>query len=160
MPGCSPAGIIGDVPEQRKAETLMVRCSDHRLARACEDFLENQLHAPPGSYDLLVVPGGPQFLCPTTYLPKFLWVGARWVRFLVEAHGIKRMVLIAHQDCGWYRQLFGPQLAPTDPVRKEKRQRQDLHDTRANLLQAFPDLKVEIFFARLQEPGVTFESVD
>jgi hypothetical protein len=136
----------------------MVRCSDHRLARACEDFLENQLHVPPGTYDLLVVPGGPQFLCPTTYLPKFLWVGLRWVRFLVEAHEIKRMVLIAHQDCGWYRQLFGPQVA--DPVRKEALQRKDLHSTRAHLLQAFPNLKVDTFFARLHEPGVTFDLVD
>jgi hypothetical protein len=145
------------VSEQRKAETLMVRCSDHRLARACEDFLENHRHAPSGSYDLLVVPGGPQFLCPTAYLPKFLWVGLRWVRFLVEEHGIKRMVLIAHQDCGWYRQLFGPQL--TDAARKEQRQRQDLRDTRENLIRAFPGLKVEIFFARLQESGVTFDPV-
>jgi hypothetical protein len=135
----------------------MVRCSDHRLARACEDFLENQLHALPSSYDLLVVPGGPQFLCATAYLPKFLWVGLRWMRFLVEAHEIKRVVLIAHQDCGWYRQLYGPTL---DPARKDERQRQDLRRSRDDLRRVFPNLKVEIFFARLQESGVTFEPVE
>jgi hypothetical protein len=135
----------------------MVRCSDHRLARACEDFLENQLHAAPGSYDLVVVPGGPHFLSPSEYLPKFGWVGRRWMRFLVEAHEIHRVVLIAHQDCGWYRQLHGPTL---DTAGREARQRQDLHISSMDLRQAFPGLRVDTFFARLQEPGVTFEPVE
>lgn len=144
------------MPEQRKAETVMVRCSDHRRARACEDFLENQLHAPVGSYDLLVVPGGPQFLCAVDYMPKFLWVGIRWMRFLVEQHGIRRVVLINHQDCGWYRQLHG---AVLEGARKEERQKEDLRRARRDLTEAFPELKVEIFFARLQESGVTFEAI-
>lgn len=142
---------------QRKAETLMVRCSDHRLARACEDFLEHKLLVPEGSYDLVVVPGGPQFLCAIDYLPKFLWVGLRWMRFLVEAHEIKRVVLITHQDCGWYRHVHG---ATLEGARKEERQRQDLHTARVNLQGAFPGLEVNTFFARLKDPGVAFEGVD
>jgi hypothetical protein len=144
--------------EQRKAETVMVRCSDHRLARVCEDFLENDLAAPRGSYDLVVVPGGPQFLCAVDYLPKFLWVGRRWMSFLVDAHEIRRAVLISHQDCGWYRQVHGVALTGE---RKEERQKQDLRQARSGLLKFLPQLEVRAFFARLHSPSadVTFEEV-
>src|SRR5437879_9826167 len=104
---------------QRKADALMVRCSDHRLANACETFVENTLKII--NYDLLVVPGGPQFLCALEYLPKFHWAGRRWMRFLVDAHEVKRVVLITHQDCGWYRHLHG---AHED---HGERQKADLH---------------------------------
>ena len=135
----------------------MVRCSDHRLARACEDFIEHKLAVPEGTYDLVVVPGGPQFLCAMDYLPKFLWVGLRWMRFLVEAHEIKRVVLIAHQDCGWYGHVHGKIL---EGARKEERQCDDLRLARKNLTGSFPQLQVNTFFARLQESGVTFDHVE
>jgi hypothetical protein len=137
---------------QRKADTLMVRCSDHRLALACEQFLEKSLGVQRGAYDLIVVPGGPQFLCALDYLPKFLWVGRRWMRFLAEHHEVRQVVLISHQDCGWYRHVHGEV--------QDARQKDDLRRARAALTEWLPHLSVLCFFARFRDPDVDFEKVE
>jgi len=127
---------------------LVVHCSDHRFRRAFEDFIEKTLGI--GDYDRIAVPGGPQFLVALDYLPKFAWVGNRWTKFLVEAHGTKRVVLIAHEDCGWYRHVLGSH------AEVEARQHQDLDHARDQLLQALPGVAVETYLATLHNGRIEF----
>ncbi len=129
----------------------MIRCSDHRLARACEDFVEDTLLIP--DYDLLVVPGGPQFLSALNYMPKFLWAGQRWMRFLIDAHEVKRVVLITHQDCGWYKRLHGMNEDHAD------RQKADLLDAAVHLRELDPALRVDCFYASLETGEVKFSAI-
>ena len=137
---------------QRKCDTLMIRCSDHRLAHACEQFLEEVLKV--SDYDMLVVPGGPQFLSALDYLPKFNWAGRRWMRFLVDAHEVKRVILISHEDCGWYRHLHGGH------EEHDARQQDDLRRAAAHLMDIFPGLHAEAYFASLSDGKVRITKVE
>ena len=100
MPPFQPSSKINNTP----AETLVVHCSDHRFLAGIHEFLDCGLNLNQ-NYDLLVIPGGPQSLTLVEYLPKFSWAGWKWFRYLVETHELRRLVLIAHQDCVWYRSL-------------------------------------------------------
>lgn len=81
--------------------TLVVTCSSNVYQPVVRQFVESHLGLPAGTYDLLAVPGGPQFLLLTEYLPKFAWAGHRWMKFLIEKHRLKRVVLVSHDDCAW-----------------------------------------------------------
>lgn len=144
------AAFLGEVPPG--TTTLVVRCSDHRFQRAFDHFIENVLRIE--SYDLIAVPGGPQFLVALDYLPKFAWVGNRWTKFLAEAHGLKRVVLIGHEDCGWYKHVHGSH------AELETRQREDLHHARDQLRRALPGVAVETYLATLHDEKVGFLHVD
>lgn len=131
------------------ASTLVVYCSDFRLQRAFRWFLEESLNIK--AYDLLAVPGGPQMLAAPVNLPKFGWVGERWTRFLVEAHGLTRVILVAHDDCGWYRHVYGPH---ADQAAQQAR---DLEYARDRLTASLPGAAVETYRALLRGRNVTFE---
>lgn len=124
-------------------DLLVVHCSDHRFQGGFYEFLNLKLNLDE-NYDLLVIPGGPQSLTLVEYLPKFAWASWKWFRFLVEAHALKRLILIAHQDCGWYKSLPGHLFGSSDPRR---RQEEDLRRVRQTLTEEFPQLSVELYFA-------------
>ncbi|MFO0980736.1 MAG: hypothetical protein U1E76_03135 [Planctomycetota bacterium] len=69
------------------------------------------------------------------------------LRFLIAAHELERVVLIAHQDCGFYRRRLG-----LVPIELEPQQRGDLEQA-ARRLQAFGALRVDAFFARTRSAG-------
>lgn len=87
---------------QRESAVLVIACSAYDFLPYTREFLEQHLGLAEGTYDLLAVPGGPQFLLLTEYLPKFAWVGHKWVKFLTERHRLRRVIAIAHEDCAWY----------------------------------------------------------
>jgi hypothetical protein len=125
------------------AEVLVIYCSDHRFQAGFNEFLNRQLNLQE-NYDLLVLPGGPQCLTLVEYMPKFSWAGWKWMRFLVDAHKLKRLILIQHQDCGWYKELPFHLHSSTDP---RKRQEEDLRRARAALAKERPELAVELYYA-------------
>jgi hypothetical protein len=59
-----------------ESAVLVISCSSNAFLPYTQEFLEKHLGLGPGAYDLLAVPGGPQFLLLTEYLPKFAWGGA------------------------------------------------------------------------------------
>ncbi len=88
---------------------------------------------------------------------KFAWASWKWFRFLLEAHAPKRIILIAHQDCGWYKSLPHHLFAFSDP---RHRQEEDLRRARHALTKDFPDLSVELYYAGCDaQDRVTVESV-
>ena len=107
------------------------------------EFLNGKLNLDE-NYDLLVLPGGPQCLTLVEYLPKFSWAGWKWFRYLVDAHDLKRLILIQHQDCGWYKELPHHLHSSSDP---RQRQEQDLRRARAALTKERPELSVELYYA-------------
>jgi len=109
----------------KRSETsvLVIHCGDYRFQTAFQEFLNEGL-ALAGDYDLLVIPGGPLSLTLLDYLPKFSWTSWKWLRFFIERHGIRRVVLIQHQDCAWYKTMPLHLHAPSAELRD--RQEQDL----------------------------------
>jgi hypothetical protein len=80
----------------------VVACSSYAtLPYVCE-FLDQHLNLPEGTYNLLAVPGGHQFMALSEYLPKFAWVGQKWINFAIEKLKVRRIILISHDDCSWY----------------------------------------------------------
>jgi hypothetical protein len=87
---------------ERESATLVVTCTSNAYSPYIREFLLKHLGLAEGTYDYLSVPGGPQFLLLTGYLPKFAWAGQRWVKFLVERNRLTRAVLVTHEGCAWH----------------------------------------------------------
>ena len=102
------------------AEVLAIHCSDHRFQAGFYEFLNRKLKLDE-NYDLLVLPGGPQCLTLVEYLPKFSWAGWKWFRFLVDAHDLKRLILIQHQDCAGTRHCHFTCILPRSRASARKR---------------------------------------
>jgi hypothetical protein len=134
-------------------EAIVIHCSDPRFRRHFQEFLESHLKV--SSYGLVAVPGGPQFLTLTEYLPKFSWVGWRWVKFLFDVARPRRVILIAHHDCLWYRdgRFWQGRLSLYE------RQIRDLRAVRQALLERFSGVTVELYFALLDGEQAAFESI-
>jgi hypothetical protein len=138
---------------REQPDALVLHCSDPRFQKHFHDFLRGSLGL--DTYGLLAAPGGAQFLTMLDYLPKFSWVGWRWAKFLVDLSRPRRLILIAHDDCRWYRDMRfwqhsgdwkGAALA-------------DLGRVAAGFRQRFGDLGVEAYFARIEGAEVVFEEV-
>lgn len=123
----------------------MVHCSDGRYRPAFQRFVEE--YAKPGAWQLLALPGGPRSLAPGASENAYR-TGWRWMEFLIEKGKPARVLLVAHSDCLWY--LEGPSAEPSSTCLQ--RQIEDLRAVRQELLRRYPDLKVELYYAR-QENG-------
>jgi hypothetical protein len=129
--------------ERAETEVLAIHCSDHRFQMGLREFLDERLGLR-ANYDAVVVPGGPQCLVEVTPLPKFSWASRKWSKMLIQAHSLKRLVLIAHQDCGWYKWL--EEWQPTHGAVRRK-QEEDLRAASRVALQLVPGLVVDLFYA-------------
>ncbi len=137
-------------------DLLVIHCGDHRFQGAFYEFLNRNLNLNE-NYDLMVIPGGPQSLSLVEYLPKFSWSSWKWFRFFVENHGIRRLILIQHQDCAWYQTMPAHLHASSD---LRERQEQDLGRITIALKKDFPDLSVELYYAGWDaEDRITFDAI-
>jgi len=141
----------------RRPDTVIISCVDGRWRAQIQEFtvnyLKTDLHA-----DFLAVPGGIEPLTLFDLVPKDFNFFRRRLESLIEAHGTKRIVAIAHQDCAWYkaRKLFSL------TVDLKERQITDLRRVAARLREMLPEVTVETYYARLEgtDPGhVVFEPV-
>jgi hypothetical protein len=104
------------------------------------------------------VPGGIEPLTLVDLMPKDFNFFRRRLEALVESHGTRRIVAIAHQDCAWYK---ARKLGPITLDLREQQIR-DLRRASARLREMFTGLTVETYFARLgqtQPETVVFDSV-
>ena len=140
-----------------RPDTVIISCVDGRWRSQIQDFTVNYLKADLHA-DFLAVPGGIEPLTLFDLVPKDFNFFRRRLEALVESHGTKRIVAIAHQDCAWYKDktFLGFKL----DVRE--RQITDLKRVAARLRETFPGLTVETYFARFatNDPQrVVFEPV-
>lgn len=134
---------LGSKIKRGDTETLVVHCGDYRFQAGFSEFLNQTLNLN-GNYDLMVIPGGPLSLTLFEYLPKYSWASWKWFRFFVERHGIRRLILIQHQDCAWY-QTMPAHLHDFHELRQ--RQEQDLERIKKTLQKDFSGLAVELYYA-------------
>jgi hypothetical protein len=143
--------------EDKGSTVLVVACSSYVTLPYVREFLDQHLKLPEGTYNLLAVPGGPQFMALTEYLPKFAWVGQKWINFAIDKLQVRRIILISHQDCSWYAdERFVPALlhklghhdqSPHD------RQRDDLKATAASLRSSLHLSTIEAYFVEKAADG-------
>jgi hypothetical protein len=81
-------------------DALAVYCSDGRYADQVGDFLHDGLRLE--RVDLMVIPGGSACLAGHFAGYRLDEAVFEQIRFLIEAHELRRVILIAHHDCGFY----------------------------------------------------------
>jgi hypothetical protein len=133
-------------------DALALYCSDGRFTEAVEELLHSLGHA---RLDTLTMAGGPGLFN--------LWIAgvgdstsiAAGAKFLIEAHRIKRVILIAHEGCGYYRK----HLAGRAPADIRHQQEDDLRLAARTLETARSGLRVDAFYAKVAEGHVAFEQL-
>jgi hypothetical protein len=139
--------------ESSRIHAAALYCSDGRIGEQFDDFLQNGLGLP--RYDRIALPGGPACLAghPQAHLEEQGVVDE--LRFLVDVHKLKRIVLIQHQGCAFY----ATRLEMKEP-RLELMQRADLVRATALVHRVTGLEAIEGYFARLVEGHMKFERVE
>jgi hypothetical protein len=133
--------------------TAAIYCSDARVGEHVEDLLHKRLEA--AQFDRLAVPGGPAVL--VEHAPCFFEMQSltKQLQFLVQAHQLRRILLIAHEDCQYYLQHL--RVPPQD---LEAHQRKDLEEGAGRVRQLFPGLSVHALLAHVHGDRVRFELLE
>ena len=130
-----------------------VYCADGRFGDQIDDLLHHCLKLP--GYDRLAIPGGAA--CLLHHFNGFFAEQAtvEHLEFLIRTHQLHSVVLIAHQDCGYYLNRLH-----VNPADLEQRQRDDLDAARRRILALAPETTVAVFFARHLGDKVCFEMLN
>jgi len=139
--------------EAQRIHAAAIYCSDGRMGTHFDDFLSNGLQLP--RYDRVALPGGPAALAehPETKLEHA--AVADELKFLVDVHGLKRVVLIQHQNCAFYTGRL-----KLNGFEVERRQLQDLSSAADFVRQITGVDKIEAYFARRFDAPVGFEPIE
>jgi carbonic anhydrase len=141
--------LIGYNPD--RVQAVAVYCSDGRYGEQIDELLNRGLGLP--RYDRLAVPGGAACLAGHFYTYREEEGVMEQLRFLVTVHKVRRVVLIAHQNCAYYTDRL--QVAP---LQLETKQHEDLIKAARRVQRFGRDLQIDVFFARLKGDVVCFES--
>jgi len=139
--------------DPERIHAVAVYCSDGRFGEQVDDLLQNGLQLP--QYDRLVVPGGSACLASHFQTYREEEAVLAQLRFLIEAHRLERVVLIAHEDCAYYTErlhISGLQL--------ETRQREDMEKVVSRVRGLAHGLTVVAYFARKQGDRICFEPLE
>ena len=96
--------------EASRIQAAAIYCSDGRFGEHMDDFLHNALKLP--RYDRLTIPGG--VACLGGHFRSFREEDAllAHLRFLIAVHRLRRVVLIAHEECAFYSEGLHLPAAP------------------------------------------------
>ena len=129
-----------------------IYCSDGRYGEQFDDFLHTALQLP--RYDRVAVPGGPGCLAGHFVAWRDEDVLVAQLDFLIRAHDLGRVVLIAHEGCVFYLDRLS-----VPPAELAARQRADLGKAAERLWRIRPSLSVEAYLAWKRSDLVQFEPV-
>jgi hypothetical protein len=123
------------------SQAVVVHCSDHRFQQGFREFLVEGLGL--GSYALLAIPGGGHFCSMEQLQPKFAKAGLQSLRFLVKRTGARRIILIGHDDCLFFKDQLQFFFTEAD---LNQRQITNLKRARRIVQESFTRATVELFF--------------
>jgi len=136
-----------------RMHAVAVYCSDGRVCEQYDDFLQNGLKL--SRYDRMALPGGPASLAGYAQARLEAAGVLDELKFLVDAHGLKRIVLIQHEDCAFYSCCLDAARVSTEQLQK------------ADLVRAVYAIRrvvdievIDAFYARRTKGGVIFEPVE
>ena len=136
----------------KRPEVAAVYCSDGRFGEQMDDFLYKTLRLT--QCDRLAIPGGPACFADHFCAYREEEASVEHLRFLVQAHELRRLVLIAHQDCAYYSRKLN-----ISPFQIEQEQHDDLIKAVRRVNTFSQGLAVEAYFAYLQSGRVCFRAV-
>ncbi len=138
--------------DPQRTHAAAVYCSDGRVGEHFDDFLQNGLNLP--RYDRVALPGGPAALAGYAEARLAQEGAVDELRFLIEAHGLTRVVLIQHEACAFYA------------ARLQVSEKQIGHLQRADLVRAAYFIRhvtgleqIDGYFAHRTSDAIEFEAV-
>jgi hypothetical protein len=144
---------VSRVPfDENRVGAAAVYCSDGRFGEQMDEFLHTSLGLP--RYDRVAVPGGAACLAGHLMVYHEKNAMEQQLAFLIQAHRLSRVVLIAHENCGFYRGLW------TGGKSVEQQQADDLERAAELIRSRSPGVIVESYFARRMEGRIAFERWD
>jgi len=132
--------------------TAVVCCSDGRFVEPMDEFLREGLGIE--RYDCLAIPGGAGCLAGHFAAWREEEAATFQLKFLIEMHALRYIVLIAHPDCGFYGKrlrLFGSEI--------EEAQRRDIGTAAHRIRSLAPSLEIDAYVSRKTPAGMQFEVV-
>ncbi len=135
--------------EDATIDAAAIYCSDGRFGAHFDDFLGQHLELV--RCDRIVVPGGPVSLAGRPGLYDQQLELESQLRFLIEAHALRQVVLIAHSHCGFYQRRLG-----FAGGRLAEVQREDLARAASRVRRLGP-VEVSAFTATMADTRVGFE---
>jgi len=131
-----------------------VYCSDGRFGDQCDELMHVALGLP--RYDRLAVPGGAACLAGHFATYREEEGVAEQLRFLVRVHELERVVLIAHEHCGFYAERLN-----VSPLQLESQQREDIRKAVWKVRTISRNIEIDAFLARKRWDGsIQFETVE
>jgi carbonic anhydrase len=131
---------------------LAIYCSDGRFTESVEQLLYGLGH---GRLDTLTLPGGPALFNIWSASSSARQAMTEAARFLIEQHKIRRVILVAHKGCGYYKALCSGDA----PQKIEERQRNDLALAARELRGPEGRVGTDLFYARVDGERVIFDPV-
>jgi carbonic anhydrase len=110
----------------QQCEAVAVTCIDFRFQKFFDRWLHENLQV--GNYDRIGIAGG----------VKGWETVFSQIKISKTLHGVETVVLVNHEDCGVYGEEG-----------TRDRHTADLREARAKVLEEFPDVGVELYYARL-----------
>ena len=135
--------------DDRRIGAAAIYCSDGRFGEQMDEFLQEGLAVP--RYDRLAVPGGAACLAGHTCAYHEKGALERQLNFLIREHGLRRIILIAHDGCAFYRDIF------LGSRTLEEQQANDLDAAASVIRMHHAGVEIETYFARKVEGRVEFE---
>jgi hypothetical protein len=139
--------------DNERIHAMALYCSDGRWGEAFDEFCQQHLGIP--SYDRWAVPGGPAWLLPSgEEETSFLQAARLQVEFLVNVHGLARIVLNTHYSCAYYGQKL-----KGSPDETLAAQTTDLRRAADELREWYPSMRVETYLAMRSGEKLSFQAV-
>ena len=138
--------------EHERIGAAAVYCSDGRYGEQMDEFLHKSLGLP--RYDRVAVPGGAACLAGYTLAFQEAMAVEKQLSFLIKDHQLKRVVLIAHEGCGFYKHIH----RGDHPL--EDLQRADLQKAAEQIRLWDTKLSIEAYFAHKSQGKVAFDRWD
>jgi hypothetical protein len=139
--------------DPHRIRAAAVYCSDGRFGDQFDDLLQNALNLP--RYDRLAIPGGSACLARHFATYREDEGVFEQLRFLVDVHGLERVVLIAHENCAFYSERL-----KISALQLESQQRDDIRKAAERVRSLSKTLRVDAFFARKHRADrIQFEHV-
>jgi len=139
-----------------KPGTIIVSCSDPRIRTAIRRFVEEKLKLAQGEFVPINVAGGAAALAHRTKRPgDFFYIRDQIEFFCGHFTSIKRVVIIGHQDCGYYKTIL-------NHPDKDDREKKDLPRAAEVITREIPGVTVDCYYARFLDEShaeIVFEMV-
>ena len=135
--------------EAERIQAAAIYCSDGRFGEQMDEFLHAGLGLP--RYDRLAIPGGAA--CLAGHVKGFHEKNSleRQLSFLIREHGLKRVVLIAHDGCAYYKDVWTGMLSIVE------QQADDLKGAADHIRMWNTGVEISAYFARKVDGMISFE---